>query len=241
MPWATIRRTSPAPERAAAVEQRNAAPVNPRLPATASTVPKVPLCASGGRWGRRTASGAGSGSSAPSGISRIALAIARPAAWVMLTCTWADLASPPSSRTSGAPPLAASTSIRRRGKQIGVPLKHLITASLAAHRPASLSGRPAQYASSASVNTRRRKRSPDRRTATSIRSTPQVSTPIRRITPRTLQKGEAHVGATRARHASPLLHGDGLGQVPGLVDVRPQVGRHVVGEQLKRNRGQHRG
>ena len=41
--------------------------------------------------------------------------------------------------------------MRLRGKQMPVPSKHLITASLAAHRPARRSALPAQYAISAGV------------------------------------------------------------------------------------------
>jgi hypothetical protein len=72
-----------------------------------------------------------------------ALATASPEWCVMLTRTSIPAESP-NSLTKGAPEGAASTSIRRRGKQTPVPSKHLITASFAAQRPASRSGLPAQ-------------------------------------------------------------------------------------------------
>src|SRR5229473_2944367 len=128
---ATRSLTRPAPARAAPVPARYAAPVKPRLPASTTTVPKVPLWASRGRSGRMTASGAGRRMSAISGISRCEVATANPLWWVMLTSTRAPRWSP-RSLTLGAPAGPGRTSMRRRGKQMPVPSKHLITASLAA-------------------------------------------------------------------------------------------------------------
>src|SRR5712692_6480143 len=144
----------------------------------------------------------------------------------MLTSTRAPRESP-SRRTRGAPPGLDSTSTRRRGKQIPVPSKHLITASLAAQRPASFSAEPLQYASSARVKLLSRKRGPERRSASAIRSTPTASIP-------TLRTAKAYGPSPPSPTGEgPLLDGDAFRQVAGLVHVLLQVHGDVVGEQLQ--------
>src|SRR5512135_2742250 len=122
------------------------------------------------------------------------------------------------------------------------------TASLAAHRPANVSGRSRTYRRSAGVRTRAEKRGPNRAIVPAIRSTLMMSMPSSVVpagtavaTARPDRAGRPSRGSSPAVTVSPirpLLDRDRLRQVPRLIDVRAASDRGVVREELQRDDGE---
>src|SRR5437868_9295341 len=123
---------------------------------------------------------------------------------------------------------------------MGVRSKHLITASLAAQRPASRCGSSRQYASSSAVKDFARNPTPERRTAVAMRSTERASTPTLSTRWAIDSQGVAEILPTVDRSLiQALFDCNRLGQVPRLVDVLAELHSQVIGEELEGNRGQH--